>query len=163
RRTHYLRTPVSPADVVGPFLTRDGGLVKRLTGADDGGASAGRPGAVVADQLAADVWLLLPNDRTRLIFWTAREPGSGEPLLNVYSLLCRSSCTVDGNVTKHIGTPPIRTGVPKSSDTLAAHHVRVVGGTRAVLVGSGAAPTLPEPARHRRRGSDPDSKRYRHR
>jgi 4-amino-4-deoxy-L-arabinose transferase-like glycosyltransferase len=81
RRTSYLRTPVSPADVVGPFLTRDGGLVKRLTGAND--LSAGNPGPIVADQLGTDVWLLLPNDRTRLLFWAARAPATGEQALHV--------------------------------------------------------------------------------
>jgi len=82
RRTHYLPTPVSPADVIGPFLTRDGGLVKRLMGTGDPGASAGRPSPIVADQLGADVWLLLPSDRTRLLFWTTRAP-TGEQLLHV--------------------------------------------------------------------------------
>jgi hypothetical protein len=75
RRTHYLRTPTTPADVIGPFLTRDGGLVQRLTGNTDAGM-------IVVDQLAADVWLLLPNDRTRVLFWTTRG-SNGEQLLRV--------------------------------------------------------------------------------
>jgi len=85
RRTHYLRTPTTPADVIGPFLTRDGGLVRRLVGSSDAGADTApsQPGSIVVDQLSADVWLLLPNDRTRLLFWTTRAPTTGDQLLHV--------------------------------------------------------------------------------
>jgi hypothetical protein len=62
RRTHLLPVPTSAADLPGPFLTRDAGLAQRLT--------AG--GQVVADQLAADVWLVFPNDRPRVLFWATR-------------------------------------------------------------------------------------------
>ena len=79
RRTHYLHTPTSPSEVIGPFLTRDGGLVKRLTA---GSADGSGGGGVLADQLAADVWLLLPNDRTRLLWWSTRSP-TGEVVLRV--------------------------------------------------------------------------------
>ena len=62
RRTHYLRTPATAAELRGPFLTRDRGVAERLT--------AG--GQAVSDQLAADVWLVFPNDRPRVMFWSSR-------------------------------------------------------------------------------------------
>jgi hypothetical protein len=64
RRTHYLAPPASPADLPGPFLTRERALAERLAGT----------GEAVMDQLAADVWLLLPNDRPRVLFWSVRAP-----------------------------------------------------------------------------------------
>jgi 4-amino-4-deoxy-L-arabinose transferase-like glycosyltransferase len=76
RRTHYLATPTSPSAVIGPFLTRDGGLVQRLVGTP--GASGSQ--SLLVDQLAADVWLLLPNDRPRVLFWSTRTP-TGELVL----------------------------------------------------------------------------------
>jgi hypothetical protein len=73
RRTHYLPTPTSPAEVIGPFLTQNSPLAERLAASGD----------VLVDQLGAEVWLLLPRDRTRAIFWTTRTPTTGKMLLHV--------------------------------------------------------------------------------
>ncbi|MGE3907891.1 MAG: ArnT family glycosyltransferase [Chloroflexota bacterium] len=67
RHTHYLRVPETPADLIGPMLTRERILVERLTGG----------GLAVADQLATDVWLILPNDRPRVRFWSTRGQDGG--------------------------------------------------------------------------------------
>ncbi|MCC6175091.1 MAG: hypothetical protein IT305_07290 [Chloroflexi bacterium] len=61
RRLHYWSDPVvrlSAADLPGPILTQSPSLVGRFT----------EMGAAVADRLAPDVWLLLPNDRLRVRF-----------------------------------------------------------------------------------------------
>ena len=53
RRTHYLPTPASPAEVIGPFLTQNGALAERLAASGD----------LVVDQLSPEIWLLLPKQR----------------------------------------------------------------------------------------------------
>jgi 4-amino-4-deoxy-L-arabinose transferase-like glycosyltransferase len=73
RRTHYLSPPASPADLPGPFLTQDRGLAERLVST----------GLVVADQLTVDFWLLLPNDRPRVLFWSVRAPDTGLMMLRL--------------------------------------------------------------------------------
>ncbi|MCC7371783.1 MAG: glycosyltransferase family 39 protein [Chloroflexi bacterium] len=72
RRTHYQRTPASAAELRGPFLTRERALVEKLTVG----------GQALADQLSADVWLVLPNDRPRVLFWPSRAP-SGDLVLKL--------------------------------------------------------------------------------
>jgi len=77
RRTHYLRPPASPDDLPGPYVTQDRGLAERLASTD----------RVVADQLTVDYWLLLPNDRPRVLFWSTRAADTGLPTLHLQASL----------------------------------------------------------------------------
>jgi hypothetical protein len=63
RRTHYLTAADAANRLPGPFLTRDGGTAERL-------AAGGR---AIVDQLGVDTWLLFPNDRPRVVFWSSRD------------------------------------------------------------------------------------------
>ena len=73
RRTHYLAPPEPSATLPGPYLSRDGGLVARWVAT----------GRAVSDQLAADIWLLLPNDQPRVLFWSVRAPDTGVLMLRL--------------------------------------------------------------------------------
>jgi Dolichyl-phosphate-mannose-protein mannosyltransferase len=73
RRTHYLKPPEPSADLPGPYLSRDRGLAERFVAS----------GRAIADQLTADVWLLLPNDRPRVLFWSTRAPDTGLLMLHL--------------------------------------------------------------------------------
>ena len=72
RRTHRHPVPATAADLRGPYLTRERALVERLTS----------NGQAIADQLSADVWLVFPNDRPRVLFWSTRAP-DGSMLLRL--------------------------------------------------------------------------------
>jgi len=63
RRTHNLKVADAANGLPGPFLTRNGGTAQQL-------AAGGR---AVVDQLGMDTWLLLPNDRPRVVFWSTRD------------------------------------------------------------------------------------------
>ena len=76
RRTHYLRTPTTAGELRGPFLTRHRGVAEQLI----------RDGQAVSDQLAADVWLIFPNDRPRVMFWSARA-ADGAMMLRLQAML----------------------------------------------------------------------------
>jgi hypothetical protein len=73
RRTHYWKPQEPPADLPGPYLSRDRGLAERYVAS----------GRAVAEQLTVDVWLLLPNDRPRVLFWSTRAPDTGQLLLHL--------------------------------------------------------------------------------
>jgi hypothetical protein len=77
RRTHYLKPPATPADLPGPFVTQDRGLAERLIAT----------GQVVGDRLTVDFWLLFPNDRPRVLFWSYRAPDTGEVMLRLQASL----------------------------------------------------------------------------
>jgi hypothetical protein len=71
RRTIYLKPPTSPEGLPGPYVTQDRGLAERLIAT----------GAVVGDQLSVDFWLLFPNDRPRVLFWSTRAAETGQMML----------------------------------------------------------------------------------
>ncbi len=73
RRTHYWKPAEPPADLPGPYLARDRGLAERYIAS----------GRAVAEQLTVDFWLLLPNDRPRVLFWSTRAPDTGLLMLHL--------------------------------------------------------------------------------
>ena len=73
RRAASWRPRDDEAEVPGLVLTRDGGLAERF----------GRDGAAVVDRLGAETWLLLPNDRLRVVFTLVQPTPGGEPVLRL--------------------------------------------------------------------------------
>ena len=73
RRTHYWKPQEPAVDLPGPYLSRDRGLAERYVAS----------GRAVADQLTVDFWLLLPNDRARVLFWSTRAPDAGLLMLHL--------------------------------------------------------------------------------
>jgi len=73
RRTHYWKPVEPPADLPGPYLTRDRGFAERFIAS----------GRAVGEQLTIDFWLLLPNDRPRVLFWSTRAPDTGMLMLHL--------------------------------------------------------------------------------
>lgn len=75
RRTTYWRPAVDPAPPPGPLLTSDPGLVETL---------ARRPDMSI-DRLSLNTWVILPNDRLRVVYSVERTAGASPLTLKVHT------------------------------------------------------------------------------